>query len=167
MIDVETLSTKPDAAIIQLAAVMFNFSNNETETFCMNCSIQSSVELGLSVDKDTLVWWKNQPKEVLKSVTDNPHPIQTVFQKFDEFLGENKSSIVFWCNGMNFDYPVIESTCRALDRPVFWKYWNLRDARTVYSVFGLNMKEFPRVGNYHNALDDCLTQINALKQCLS
>lgn len=167
MVDVETLSTTYNAVIIQLAAVKFSFKNDAVETFCINSTIKSSVDLGLSTTQDTIDWWKKQPKEVLVSVTKDAEPIQAVIEQFDKFLGNDTKNLVFWANGMNFDFPVIESTYKALSKPVPWKYWNLRDARTVYAVFGLDWKAYPRIGSYHNGLDDCLTQIKALKECLS
>lgn len=166
MIDVETLSTRPDAVIIQIAAVKFEFKSDKTENFVANCSMKSSIELGLHTDKATLDWWKEQPPEVLKSILKDTIPISDSINQFIDFVSPSKD-MVFWANGMNFDYPVIESTCRALDVPVPWKYWNLRDTRTVYSIFGLDWRNYPRIGSYHNAIDDCLTQIKALKECLS
>ena len=167
MVDVETLSTRPDAVIIQLAAVKFGFANDSVDPFCVNCTIKSSVELGLSTTQDTIEWWKRQPREVLASVTKDAKPIHTVIEQFNTFLGNDTKNLVFWANGSNFDFPVLESTYRALEQPVPWKYWNLRDVRTVYAVFGLDWKNYPRIGSYHNGLDDCLTQIKALKECLS
>lgn len=167
MVDVETLSTNPDAVIIQVAAVLFSFNSDKVETFCMNSSFKSSIDLGLHIDDATVKWWKNQPSDVLSSVVKDAKPIQSVIEQFDEFLGIDRQKYVFWANGQNFDFPVLGSTYQKLSKPVPWKYWNLRDARTVYSVFGLDWRNYPRVGSYHNGLDDCLTQIKALKECLS
>lgn len=166
MVDVETLSTHPNAVIIQIAAIKFEFSSDMTEQFIMNSSIKSSTDLGLHVDTSTIEWWKSQPTSTLKSVTTGAVPIQDVMSKFVEFVG-NPKDIVFWCNGMNFDFPIIESTCRALNIKTPWRYYNLRDARTVYAICNLDWKNYPRIGSYHNGLDDCLTQIKALKECLS
>ena len=167
MIDIETMSIRPDAAIIQVAAVMFSFDSDKVETFCMNSSLKSSIDLGLHIDDATVKWWKNRPSEVLASVVKDSKPIQHVIEQFDEFLGIDRLKYSYWCQGASFDFPVLDSAYRKLNRPVPWKYWNQRDTRTVYSIFGLDWRNYPRVGSYHNGLDDCLTQIKALKECLS
>lgn len=165
MLDIETLGTTPNSVIVSIAAVKFNFKDDKTESFEVNCDVKSSKELGMVVDKDTIEWWSKQPKEVRNAWLKDPQPIDEALDAFTEFVG-NPKDMVLWCNGMNFDYPVLEWSYRAAGKTPPWKYWNLRDARTVYSIFDLNMKEFPRVGDYHNAIDDCRTQIAALKTVL-
>lgn len=166
MLDIETLSTKPNAVIMQIAAVKFEFGSDKIEKFEVNCNIKSSIDLGLHVDPKTVDWWKSKPPEQLVTISKNSQPIFDCIQQFSEFVG-NPNDMVLWSNGNNFDFPIIESTCDMLGIRVPWNYWNLRDARTVYAVFGLDFKTYPRVGTYHNAIDDCLTQIKALKECLS
>lgn len=167
MIDVETLSTLPNAAILQIAAVKFKFKSDDIEIFCKNILIESSIQHGLAVDKDTIAWWKTKPLNVIKSVTSNAIPIDDAITNFIDFIGPNASTIAFWANGMNMDFPIIESTCRALGIKTPWRYYNLRDARTVYAICNLDWKNYPRIGSYHNGLDDCLTQVKALKECLA
>lgn len=166
MLDIETLGTTPNSVIVSIAAVKFNFGNDEMEEFEINIDVKSSKGFGMLVEKETLEWWATQPKEVRNAWLKDPVHITEALDQFIEFLGPDLKNNVIWCNGMNFDYPVLEWSLKACSKPVPWKYWNLRDARTVYSVFDLNMKEFPRVGDYHNAIDDCKTQIAALKSVL-
>lgn len=167
MLDIETLSTQPDSVIIQIAAVLFSFETDDVETFCVNSTIKSSVDLGLHVDEGTVQWWKQQPSHVMAGVVKDSKSIQAVIEQFDEFLGIDRQKYVYWCNGASFDFPILDSTYRKLNRSVPWKYWNQRDTRTIYSVFGVDWRNYPRVGSHHNGLDDCLTQIKCLKECLS
>jgi DNA polymerase III epsilon subunit-like protein len=163
MIDIETLATQPNAIILSIAAVKFNFANDEVSTFSVNIDPKSCTQYGMVKDQATVDWWKDQRPEALKSFMKNQITLVDALTQLREFVTPND---VWWCNGMNFDYPILEWSYKAIGASVPWKYWNLRDARTVYAICDLDMRSFPRVGTYHNALDDCLTQINGLKHCL-
>jgi 3' exoribonuclease, RNase T-like len=167
MIDIETLATRPDAIILSIAAVKFEFGSDKIEQFSINIDPKSCKQHGMVSDPATIAWWKEQKPEAIAAFMKNPVTIDHALDKLSEFVGPDWKDIVFWCNGMNFDYPVLEWSYKALNKPVPWRYWNLRDARTVYAVFDIDMRYIERVGVYHNSIDDCLTQIKALKQALS
>ena len=166
MVDIETLGTTPNSIIVSIAAVKFNFKNDEMEEFLINCDAKSSKKYGMIAEKETLEWWAEQPKEVRSAWLSNSILIDDALEALNDFIGTDWKNVVWWCNGANFDYPLLEWTYKATGRPVPWKYWNLRDVRTVFSIFDLDFKKFPRVGSYHNAIDDCKTQIAALKSVL-
>lgn len=166
MVDVETLGTSPNSIILSIAAVKFSFNNNDVETFSVNIDPKTCKEYGMVSDPDTISWWREQKPEALRAFMTNQIPLTEALTGLSDFIGKDWNKIVWWCNGMNFDYPVLEWSFKATGIRVPWKYWLLRDARTMYAVCDINMKEYPRVGTYHNAVDDCLTQINALKDCL-
>lgn len=167
MIDLETLSTASNAIIISIAAVKFSFTNDSIEAFSVNVDPKSCKQLGMVASPDTIAWWKNQRTDALKAFSKNQITIEDALNDLTNFVGvSNIKDTVFWCNGANFDFPILEWSCKACDREAPWKWWNLRDARTIYAISGLDMHNYPRVGTYHNAVDDCLTQINALKECL-
>jgi len=166
MLDIETLGTSSNSIIVSIAAVAFNFKDDITEDLLLNCSPKSSKALGMVSDADTVQWWAEQPAEVRNAWMVDQRPITDALTTLSEFAGTQWKNVVWWSNGMNFDFPVLEWSYKAATIPVPWKYWNLRDVRTVYSVFDLNFREFPRVGKYHNAIDDCKTQIAALKSVL-
>lgn len=167
MIDLETLSTRSDAVIIQLAAVKFEFKSDNHETFCMNIDPISSKKYGMSIEQSTVQWWKEKSPDVIKSVFSDQHSIETVLDAFNRFIGPDSRDMIFWCQGASFDFPVLQWSYTATNRQSPWKYWNQRCSRTVYGICDLDWKNYPRVGNFHNGLDDCLTQIRALKECLA
>lgn len=164
MIDIETMGTKPDSCIVSIAAVKFNFENDEVETFYKDISIASSKKHGMTIDPDTVSWWMAQ-SATAREFTKSNNPLETVVDEFIEFIGDARYT-KFWANGMNLDFPTLEWSFRAVGRSVPWRYWNLRDCRTIYSLFDVDMRTYPRIGQYHNSLDDCHTQIHALKHCL-
>ena len=166
MIDIEALGTTPNSVMLSLAAVRFSFATDEIETFEINLDPKSSKALGMVVDRATIEWWAEQPPEVFASATRNAVPVREGIEKFIEWIGPEWRKTVFWSNGSHYDFPIIEWTMRELGIEYPWKYWNVRDARTLYGICDINMKEYPRVGIHHNAIDDCRTQIKALKECL-
>jgi len=46
-----------------------------------------------------------------------------------------------------------------------WKFWQVRDTRTVYDLAGLSLKDLDQ-SNQHHALHDCLRQIDGIKRSL-
>lgn len=166
MVDIETIGSAPSGIIVSIAAVKFNFHNDDCEKFIVNCDVSSSKKLGMLMDASTIQWWATQPKSARDAWMVNPQPITKALTDFKEFVGYNWKDAVFWANGSQFDFSILNWSFNATEIEPPWKYWNIRDARTAYSIFGLNLREFPRVGEYHNALDDCMTQIAALKSVL-
>ena len=65
MIDIETLSTQPNATILSISAVAFNpfeittdFSNNPKFDVLVDLESQSNRE----ISNDTIEWWSKQPE---------------------------------------------------------------------------------------------------------
>jgi exodeoxyribonuclease VIII len=67
MIDLETLATSPNAAVLTIGAVKFDPFNIETdnptcEKLYIKVDLDSCDALGLDVSEDTLEWWSQQSK---------------------------------------------------------------------------------------------------------
>lgn len=167
MIDLETLGTRPNSAIICIAAVKFSMDRDEVDTFQKNISQKSCESLGLLIDPETVDWWKQPERvELFKSFFKNTFPLPDALRQLSEFIGPNATKMNIWANGTVFDIGMLEWSYRAAGVPCPWRYHNIMDARTIYRASGLDFKTYQRVGAYHNAIDDCLTQIKALKECL-
>jgi len=64
MIDIETLATTPDAAIVSIGAVTFSTTDSPIdEALHISVSRESCREHDRRVDPDTLEWWQDQPAE--------------------------------------------------------------------------------------------------------
>jgi DNA polymerase III epsilon subunit-like protein len=166
MVDLETLSTDTSAVIVTIAAVKFNFENDEIETFTVNVDPKSSLKYGMTISQDTLDWWKRQDKAAVDAWKQNAILIEDALDQFNEFIGD-ASKTVMWAQGIDFDFPVLRYSLRNTEREIKWKYWNQCDSRTIFTIANFNTKKGERVGQYHNAIDDCRTQIAWLKQILS
>ena len=164
-IDLETLSTRSNAVIVTIAAVKFNFLGDTVEKFCINVNPREGKLLGLHISKETLDWWRLQRPEATKAWMTSQVGLGDALDQLDAFCGPSKHTM-YYSQGINFDFPILESSYEVLERQSPWKFWNLRDTRTIYWLAGLDTKTEPRIGTYHNAIDDCLTQIAWLKKSL-
>ena len=167
MFDIETLGTTANSIILSIAAVKFEFGNDNTEVYSVSIDPKSSKKYGMISNPSTIQWWKDQRQEALKAFMTNQISIESALDGFTDFVGPEWKDTIFWVNGASFDYPILDWSYKKTGRTPPWKYWNQRDARTLYAICGIDMRTYPRVGTYHNAVDDCLTQIKALKECLA
>lgn len=163
MIDIETLSTKKNAAIVSIGAVKFSIDKGIIDEFYTEINPKASLELGLSMDKDTMEWWKKQPKETLAWAKSNKD-IFTALSEFQNWYGYHKGNV--WANGVDFDMPIMDSSFKACNKPLPWHWWNQMDCRTMFSLFSIKTNEMERVGDFHNALGDCKTQTKYLLEIL-
>jgi hypothetical protein len=165
-IDLETLSTRSNAAIVTIAGVKFSFENNDVETFCVNVNPYEGSQLGLHVSQSTIDWWRSQKPEAVDAWKNSRIGIVDALTQFNEFCGDGSKKKKFWSNGSAFDFPILDSSYFVSDLTPPYEYWNICDMRTAYYLANFDYKAAPRIGVYHNALDDCLTQIAHLKQCV-
>lgn len=161
MVDLETLSTSMDAHILTVGAVAFNPQSGEIiDKFYHRVDFKSCEEIDLKKSEDTMFFWRSQPSAVYEEAfgSENRKPIKEVMNEFTKFWNKNNGK-EFWCNGANFDEPILSTVFERLHLQKPWKFWNVRCLRTFMSLKNVTMKMFGEVK--HNALDDCLNQIRA------
>ena len=164
MVDLETLNTVADSQILTIGAVAFDSVGKITNEFYERIDIESCKELGLTEHVDTVTFWKNQDKDVYNEAfnSENRISIKDAMVKFSEFFINNNGKDL-WCNGANFDEPILSLVFRRLNMTPPWKFWNVRCVRTLLHLSGKTMKDFGN--NTHNALDDCKNQVKAVIIC--
>jgi inhibitor of KinA sporulation pathway (predicted exonuclease) len=169
MIDIETLSASPDAAIVTIGACGFNPDTGKIgDTFLGYINPKSAQRLGCVVDADTVMWWMKQSKEAQKALM---HPqagqLGAVMQKFADFVHNIRqtnpsNNLNIWANDPNFDCTILEHSFAACDRSSPWSYYEQRSCRTIKMLgerLGFKLKQdFPRTGTHHSALDDAIYQ---------
>ena len=168
MIDIETLSTQNNAMILTIGAIKFQRNEDLTElknmeTFYVRIDTKSCKNLNMHVDDETLKWWGRQSEEAKNEVFYNTDrlDINESLTQLSQFLKGHK---YIWSNSPSFDCVILENAFKCCGIEVPWKFWNLRDCRTVYDLGRVNLKSVSVVK--HNALDDCYNQIIALKKSL-
>jgi hypothetical protein len=163
MVDLETMGTDPDAAIIAIGAVEFDLVAGVVgEKFYEVVSLESSVQGGGIIDPSTVMWWLGQSDDARKAVCAEASHINVALLNFAGWLGERapRDDLRLWGNGAGFDNVILESAYRRHQFLCPWHFFNNRCYRTIK---GLRPEvKAVRAGTHHNALDDAATQAQHL-----
>ncbi len=173
MLDIETLGNRPTSAIIAIGAAAFNFGSDEKETFYVNVSGDSCIDLGCTTDDSTLKWWKEQNEEAQKVLTaKDALPLPEALDLFTKWLVKirkqaPKMELNIWGNDNTFDIVITENAFSVCDMAFPWNFWESRSVRTLVFLgqqCGIDPKKtIKRKGVHHNAVDDSLHQIEYCK----
>lgn len=153
MVDIETVSTRPNAAILSIAAIPFNKDTGQYS------NEQFYVEIGedlypsdFHVDPKTIAWWDKQP---IPRPTGNETP-DGPLRRFQSYLLIQRP-IYIWANSPSFDLVILKEAFRFYEIEWPHEFWNERDVRTLRALGNT-----PKFKPTHNALQDCLLQIHAV-----
>lgn len=188
MIDLETLSSRPDAAIVSIGAYRFD-PNAEPElvldsnrAFHVAISFQDALRYG-HVDGDTLRWWFQQSDEARQSVLgssqgvwpastgragsqnlgERVYRLSEALEWLDVFLGGLTIEARYWSHA-TFDMPILEHAYTMLGKRRPWNYTRCRDLRTLFDEAGYGNREKlfsegpQRTGTHHSAMWDAFFQ---------
>lgn len=160
MIDVETLSTAPDALILTIAAQSFDPLSNGYFDQKFYARIDFESQPSRKVEQSTIDWWATQKESRDEAFSEIERvPLDYALKELGKLIW--KSSRI-WANGANFDMNILEHAYKSYNMKIPWQYYHVRDARTVYSLYpGL-----PKPPIAHHALLDCRRQIEMLQQTL-
>ena len=154
MIDIETLGTEPGCAIVSIGVVRFDVGGVIPDSGSYwSVDIESCQSHGLTIDAETLKWWLKQP-DVVQEQLRGGYALPGVLAELSNYID---SDDVVWANPPKFDAAILEAAYGVVDQDVPWKYWNLRDSRTLFETFDHHPKdEFD--GQDHVAIDDARQQ---------
>jgi hypothetical protein len=168
MLDLETLSTRPDATILTFGTCKFSPYNQEPidKGIYFRVSVDEQIALDRHVDDNTVEWWGRQADDVREEALGEGNRVS-----LDEFTRELNRFIVgcdnIWAQGPVFDIVILENLYRQLNLPCPWQFWQIRDSRTLLSTHG-DPRDKNKAG-LHNALEDAVSQAQAVqtvfKQC--
>ena len=156
MLDLETMGTCPNAAIIAIGAVKFD-QDGVHDRFYRTVSLASSVECGLKIDADTVMWWLSQSEAARDRLQIDPVELGEALFELTLWYGEPDTCPV-WGNGVAADNVWIRSAFNALGIAPPWSFWNDRCYRTIKNMPANVGVEFERIGVFHNAVDDAESQ---------
>lgn len=167
MIDLETLGTKSNSAIISIAAVQFDMlTGNTGKVFERSISLQSGIQLGLEVDPNTALWWISQENALESWAMSKKIEIGTALADFIHFFKTHCApDTEVWGNSNRFDLGLLENAYTKLEIDIPWNFRYERDVRTLTSfapdIKEKAVKEFKAKGALlHNPRVDCLMQIH-------
>lgn len=156
MIDIETMGTKSDAAIVAIGAVYFDNEGLGKEFYSV-VDLQSCIDVGLTVDGNTIEWWIKQ-SEKAKDIFDKEKHfdyIETALEDLSAFVFGG--SPLIWGNGSDFDNVILENAYKAIKCMEPWIFRQNRCFRTLKNLY-LDVQPPEDIGTAHNALDDAKWQ---------
>ena len=159
MIDLETLATSPDAAILTIGAVKFDpFGDDVNDPSCdkfyVKVDLDSCDRIGLVTNDATIEWWSQQSKEAQEEAfsPDNRIDIVDAMNQLYKFCWGAKR---VWSHGAAFDVVICEHIFGKIQKAVPWSFWEVRDTRTIFDI-GINPERPPVLK--HHALEDAWNQ---------
>lgn len=155
MIDLETMGTTPDSAIVSIGAVVFDprYGQVSKTTFYSELDWETQSR---QICPDTSNWWTKQSPKA-QAALDGLDDLADVLADFAKWL---PADCKVWGNGATFDISMMEDAYRQLGIEIPWKFWNVRDCRTVLDMFESSRGGFNKAAgaNAHNALHDAQYQ---------
>lgn len=155
MLDLETFGSRPGSVIVSIGMVRFG-ATHLGEEFYRLIDPNSCVELGMTMDPGSIMWWLAQSDPARAALLRSPgEHIMTALRDASAYLSETANTCV-WGNGATFDNVLLSEAYRManLQRP--WSYRLDRCFRTMKFGFPTNPPD--REGTHHNALDDAKHQ---------
>ena len=160
MVGIETLGTAPGCVVLSIGAVVFDPDKNTLGAeFHEAIALKSCQALGLAIEADTLHWWLQQKEGARSCAFSGTAGVKDVLERFSKFFTANTGKQV-WCHGATFDAPILSAAYKAAGMVEPWKFWDVRDTRTVYDLAGIQLMKDE--GVLHNALDDAKRQAKAV-----
>lgn len=164
MLDLETMSTAANAAIVQIGAC----ANDGRSDFQVNVDLASSMKAGLTIDPDTIKWWFAQSDEARASVSRTGFTLDEALSSFSAWLRGGKLGAIdceLWAFPAAFDVTILSSAYRAVGLKEPWHYRSPRCLRTLAAI----CPEVPRVTPTvaHDALADAKAQMKWAEQMIA
>lgn len=166
MLDLETLSTSPNAVVLSLGAVVFN----ETEiirTQHILFDAQEQIDTyKRHVSIKTVAWWASQSPEarVVLNPTAEAMSVRGGLSMLSLMLaGSDWEKVRVWSNGAAFDLPILHTLHQNVMREAPWKFYNECCFRTVKELYKAVPKPERAHLVAHNAVDDAIHQVQHLQ----
>ena len=158
VVDEESMSTEPNAAILAIGATMID-DLEAVDRFYVNVDLQSCLAVGLHESESTRKWWSEQSTEAFQATQTNCVPIQTALQMWSDWIGKHGGkSVRLMGNGPCADNMWLNSAYKAcgMKNPV--PFWNDICHRTLNWIggkwLGVTKEDVAFKGVKHHAGDD-------------
>lgn len=160
ILDIETLSRRPDALVTEIAAIAFNRSDfvpiDHIELFP---GFFPQILTGRHICPETVIF--HQEQGTLITRLSDQAPANTL-DSLADFIRRHTPQHI-WIQGPDFDRPIIEHLAIQNRRTLPWDYWRVRDSRTAWNLAFPGIKQDKRP---HRSLLDCRATLNDLARSL-
>lgn len=163
MLDLETMGTGPNAAIVAIGAVALDLrADTLGPTFYATVDLGSSMQLGGVVDADTVYWWLRQGDEARAAIADGDVHISQALVDLRTWMNTyTDNTHLVWGNGADFDNVILASAYRRCGISQPWRTYANRCYRTLKNLHRDITVE--REGTHHHALADACHQARHLQ----
>lgn len=171
MVDIETMSTEPNAAIVSIGACLFDMYNQDqkiTDVFNVRISLESNQSLNRDISASTVMWWMRQSKEAQASLTKEPiSNLKHALTQLRMWLDNASPKVTrVWAKDPDFDVVILSNAYKSIGDRWPLQYFMSRSVRTIIEV-AYPEDDMPdlRVGTHHDAADDAITQALQVRHC--
>tara|TARA_B100001245_G_scaffold1397_1_gene1095 strand:+ start:1175 stop:1783 length:609 start_codon:yes stop_codon:yes gene_type:complete len=173
VLDIETLGSVNNSVVLSVGMVAVDSKHDYTfkelieNGYYAKLDVQSQVDSGRKIHKDTVDWWSTQgheAKHVLKPLDTDMHWTK-LREDMIQWLtkeGVDIHKVRCYSRGSHFDFGILHDLFRitgnATTDELPWRFWNIHDSKTV--VLTLLDKDSWELGVepegfiHHNALHD-------------
>lgn len=161
-IDIESMSTAPNAALTAIGIVEFHHNRDNAEgtgplierEFYVPIHLASAVYAGGIMDPATVLWWmKEELLLARRKWMFNAVPIELALQTMLDWIGDPKDVFVY-ARGPQFDCTIVKESMKRRGMPMPWEFRNERDTRTMCKMYpSIVIPEQPGLLK-HYAMDD-------------
>lgn len=168
MLDLETLSSKGNAAIVAIGAVAFDGETGEIiDRFYHKIDPQSCEDKGLHISASTFIWWMQQPDAARAEFKEGNLPnLWVILNLFHHWIIKQKP-VGLWGNGSDFDNKILENAYRACEMTVPWDFRINRCFRTIRAInMDVDVSDIEQKVRHH-ALHDAEWQTQVLLRIMN
>lgn len=173
MIDIETMSIKPNALVYEVGAILFQCELGMEpgvgrkiifrEMGSKLWRLSPNRQLDRHIDPETVLWMHDHPERMAalkESYRSSLTPTEWIAELYDMI---SRYTMV-WCKGPAFDIAILEDLIRYFfsGHHMPWRYSEIRDLRTIDTVLKLSGIDIEQEKPPHDALEDCRVQMNYL-----
>ncbi len=169
MLDLETSSSRSDAAIRSIALYAFDpYGVEPSEPDPARLFYRNTIDTLGRVDPDTLRWWDEQP-EYARAALETPEPI-VVNDALDDLVdwvqlyASKHGDPLIWSHA-TFDPPILTFAFAVRRRTFPFPFRNYRDIRTVQGLAGVTYADVGPKENEHIAAWDVWYQARVVQAC--
>lgn len=139
--------------------------------FRANINLQSCIDVGMGITGSTVRWWADQSEKARQDAFGGETPIREALNDLTDFIklvsinwpdtaNVEPDEVCVWGHGPAFDNAIIANACHRLGYRLPWSFRNDRCNRTFLALAKDRGVDIPlvRLGTFHNALDDAITQ---------
>jgi hypothetical protein len=163
MFDLETMSLRPNAAILSIGAVEMDLVNLRLgKQFYSTVDLESCLAVGLHKDEATAQWWAEQSPAARDALEHGATPLKESLSALSEWLAIYIEPDIrqrrVWSCGASFDIVILESAYTACEKEIPWKFNNHMCYRTKKNEHKLTVPNAWVPVLKHHALEDAVAQ---------